>query len=191
MASRITILNESTNLSVALSLDVVEQETYSGQATVTRHPVERGVAVGDHVRPEPRPLEWVGSVSELPMDGAGGVEKDRLTRTLEVLESLRLATDLFTVTTPQAIRDSTHLTSYTARHAAAMPGVLEVTVRFEEIEVVEGRRVKVKVAPRAPDSTKGKVDEGRQVATPAPAEATRKSIAARAFDGDFNVFGGQ
>lgn len=190
MASRITILDESTNLSVALVLDVVEQETYSGQATVTRHPVERGVSVADHVRPEPRPLEWVGSVSELPLEGTG-LETDRLTRTLEVLESLRVSPHLYTVTTPQAIRASTHLTSYSARHSSTAPGVLEVTLRFEEIPVVEARRVQVKQPKRAPDSTKPKADAGRQVATSASPEARRKSIAARLTDGDFNVFGGE
>lgn len=183
--ARITVLNESSNLEVALVLDVIEQETYTAEAEVTRHPVERGASVGDHVRPEPRPLEWSGSLSETPLDGTGR-ERDRLKRALEVLEQLRTSEDLYTVTTATAVYTSMHLVSYSARHSTALHGALDVTVRFEEVRVVQARTVRVKLPKRGPKPVS---KDGKQTTTAASAEAKRKSIAARLVDGDFNLFG--
>lgn len=191
MPNRIVILDETANLTVALTLDVIDSETHSGKATITKHPVEKGVDVASHVRPDPRPFTWSGALSELPMNGQPR-DKDRLKVALMVLEDLRLSTSLFTVATSHAIYSSMHLSSYTATHGKGMPGALDVTVAFEELHVVDAQRVNVKlpkVPKKGPDATKGSSSDGKQVPVAASADAKRKSLMARGWDGDFNIFG--
>jgi hypothetical protein len=48
----------------AVVLDATVEERHSARSTVSRHPVERGVDVSDHVRPEPRELALDVAVSD-------------------------------------------------------------------------------------------------------------------------------
>jgi hypothetical protein len=183
MANTISILNEGNNLEVDLKLDVIDQESYSGDVELPRHPVEEGVSVTDHVRPLPRPLEVRGGIGEVDASTAAddtvGRDRARLIETLERLEELRLSGDLFTVVTPLQFRESMHLKSYKCGHSKEFPGTLDVTLNFEEMRVVSPQRVKVKIPKKGPDRTKGGSKDGNQVARPADEDSTRKSLAKR------------
>jgi hypothetical protein len=59
-------------------IDVSLSETHSLSADVTEHPVEDGVNITDHVRPQPRTVQVEGLVTnhptELPLSHVGGVQ---------------------------------------------------------------------------------------------------------------------
>lgn len=51
----------------AVEIDAILSEGHSATADVTRHPVERGADVSDHIVPHPKTLEIVGAVSDFPV----------------------------------------------------------------------------------------------------------------------------
>lgn len=68
----------AANLTIGtIWIDVSIRETHSLSAEVTEHPVEDGVNITDHVRPQPRVIQLEGMVTnhptELPLSHAGGV----------------------------------------------------------------------------------------------------------------------
>jgi hypothetical protein len=182
MADTITIFYETSGLEVALRLDIIEQETFSGDVELPRHPVEKGAPVNDHVRPQPQPLEVRGSISSTSMTDEEGTDRDRLSRTLDVLTELAESADLVTVVTPLRVREHMHLKSFRATHDTGLPGTLGVSLNFEPMNVVESQRVKVTLPKKAPDRTKAAANGGKQVASATSSEAKRKSLAARGVD---------
>lgn len=68
----------AANLTIGtIWIDVALSEKHSLTADVTEHPVEEGVNITDHVRPQPRTVQLEGLVTnhptELPLSHAGGV----------------------------------------------------------------------------------------------------------------------
>jgi len=66
-----------TGQSYTITLDASVRETHTASSTVTDHPVERGSAVSDHIRPDPDTLTmeaWISNTPHfLPGDHMGGV----------------------------------------------------------------------------------------------------------------------
>lgn len=54
-----------------VEIDAILSEGHAATAEVTRHPVERGPDVSDHIVPHPRTLEIVGAVSDFPVIPSG------------------------------------------------------------------------------------------------------------------------
>jgi hypothetical protein len=68
----------AANLTIGtIWIDVSLSETHQLSAQVTEHPVEDGVNITDHIRPQPRSIQIEGIVTnhpiELPLSHAGGV----------------------------------------------------------------------------------------------------------------------
>ncbi len=53
--------------SVSIEFDAVMRENHTNTVTVTSHPVEKGAAISDHIRPEPDKLSIEGWVSDTPL----------------------------------------------------------------------------------------------------------------------------
>lgn len=169
-----------------LTFDAILRENHQGTVTVTRHPVERGAAVTDHFQAEPLVLTLEGAVSEFSLDGDADA---RIARALELLEELKLLGELVTVATPHRTYDSMKLISYDASRDPARSGQVRASLSFESVRVVDSQVIAV-TDRRAPARSKGKLDEGKQVATEAPAVVVNKSAALKLYDGDYNFFGG-
>lgn len=50
-----------------IALDASIQETHTATNTITDHPVEKGINVADHIRPEPDQLSIEGEISNTPI----------------------------------------------------------------------------------------------------------------------------
>lgn len=62
-------LNTSTGIPVPLAvLDVVKDEAVEFSAEVTRHPVEAGQEVTDHIQKQPTTIRLKGTISNTPLD---------------------------------------------------------------------------------------------------------------------------
>lgn len=71
---------ENNSQTFSIRVDATVAETHSFVNTVTDHPVERGAAITDHVRPDPVRISISGMISNhphyLPEDHVGGSEED-------------------------------------------------------------------------------------------------------------------
>ena len=50
-----------------VTFDVIESETHEGLSEITAHPVEKGVEITDHVRPQPDRLSLIAYVTNQPI----------------------------------------------------------------------------------------------------------------------------
>jgi hypothetical protein len=88
-----------------LTLDATTSETHEISAVVTDHPVEKGVNISDHVRPEPDVIKLEGVVSNtpifLPPDYSEGAE----------LVTDQLGNVVGTIVSPTGIRETATVTA--------------------------------------------------------------------------------
>lgn len=182
----VSIIYQHNGQDVALSFDAILREQHRGSAKVTRHPVERGAAVTDHVNEDPDVVSIEAAVSEVSVDGSAVA---RIARALDILAELKSAGELVTVATPHRTYDDMKLVSYDGGREAARSAQLRVSLTFERVRIVASQTVKV-LERRAPSRAKDKVDDGKQVTTEAPASVANKSALVKIVDGDFNFFGG-
>ena len=163
-----------------VAIDCTVTETHTATATVTKHPVESGANITDHIRPEPVQLSVTGIVSDTPIGSkqvqraidAGGAKvqiTENETPTSAAgfgrtawakLEAIRVAAKPVKVTTRDRTYESMALTSLTVPKEAKNSGALYFTAQFEQVRIVFNRTTKVVVA-KAPKSHK-KQDTGKQ-----------------------------
>lgn len=127
-----------------IHVDATLQETHSFVNTVTDHPVERGSALTDHVRPDPVRVSLSGMISNhphyLPQDNIGGVEED--SQTVDV--NIPGRTRVFPITSPtdglRTITDGTPpspaVLVFSQRGYAASAKVLTFTLSFDRVRAV-------------------------------------------------------
>lgn len=187
-----------------LALDCTVTETHTATSTVTKHPVESGSNITDHIRPEPVQLSITGIVSDTPIGARevqraieiGGVSvqiKQQETPTSPTgfgraawskLDAMRLAAKPVTVLTRDKKYESMAIVSLTVPKEAKTGGALYFTAQFEQVRIVFNRSTKVVVA-KAPKSHK-KQDTGKQPT--AELEAPKNySSEMRDFAGDAGV----
>jgi len=187
-----------------LALDCTVTETHTATSTVTKHPVESGSNITDHIRPEPVQLSITGIVSDTPIGARevqraieiGGVSvqiKQQETPTSPTgfgraawskLDAMRLAAKPVTVLTRDKKYESMAIVSLTVPKEAKTGGALYFTAQFEQVRIVFNRSTKVVVA-KAPKSHK-KQDTGKQP-TAELAKPKNYSSEMRDFAGDAGV----
>ena len=163
-----------------LALDCTVTETHTATSTVTKHPVESGSNITDHIRPEPVQLSITGIVSDTPIGARevqraieiGGVSvqiKQQETPTSPTgfgraawskLDAMRLAAKPVTVLTRDKKYESMAIVSLTVPKEAKTGGALYFTAQFEQVRIVFNRSTKIVVA-KSPKSHK-KQDTGKQ-----------------------------
>ena len=163
-----------------LALDCTVTETHTATSTVTKHPVESGSSITDHIRPEPVQLSITGIVSDTPIGARevqraieiGGVSvqiKQQETPTSPTgfgraawskLDAMRLAAKPVTVLTRDKKYESMAIVSLTVPKEAKTGGALYFTAQFEQVRIVFNRSTKIVVA-KSPKSHK-KQDTGKQ-----------------------------
>ena len=187
-----------------LALDCTVTETHTATSTVTKHPVESGSNITDHIRPDPVQLSITGIVSDTPIGARevqraieiGGVSvqiKQQETPTSPTgfgraawskLDAMRLAAKPVTVLTRDKKYESMAIVSLTVPKEAKTGGALYFTAQFEQVRIVFNRSTKVVVA-KAPKSHK-KQDTGKQP-TAELAQPKNYSSELRDFAGDAGV----
>lgn len=182
----VSLLYQEGNRAVALELDAELRESFKSGVQLTRHPVEEGQPVTDHLQGEPCTYEVEGILSASTGTGDAATQEARVAAALDVLEELRLSGDLLTVATQHRTMRNMHLRTCVADRDSGRAGRVRVHLSFEEVLVARTEQIRiVEARRRVPARTKGKLDEGRQVTAKAPVEVVRKSVLAAGVDGDY------
>lgn len=182
-----------------VAIDCTVTETHTATATVTKHPVESGANITDHIRPEPVQLSVTGIVSDTPIGSkqvqraidAGGAKvqiTENETPTSAAgfgrtawakLEAIRVAAKPVKVTTRDRTYENMALTSLAVPKEAKNGGALYFTAQFEQVRIVFNRTTKVVVA-KAPKSHK-KQDTGKQPTAEETPSQTRSALSGDVF----------
>jgi len=181
---------------IALELDVAPTETYEASVEVTKHPVETGSAISDHVSPTPSRITLEGLITNTPirtprtqtrglarapasitLTVAGQEVRvqlaqwsgplDRVRECDELLASLVNAGVSVTLTTSLRVTEHLILVRYSVARTVDNGSALPVTLEFEQIRVVSTSRVAVPAVRRLQTPQA----RGQQPAAPAPSSA--------------------
>lgn len=162
---------------VGLEIDVTPTEGYESTAEVTKHPVETGSAIADHVRPGNPTITITGMITHAPVRvpttqtrglarAAGNVDlrvggetvRVTLQRWSGPLDRVRGCDALFTelveagtvvsLSTALRVTDGLVITRYKVDREAATGDALPVTLEFEKIRTVSTARVAVPAVRR-------------------------------------------
>lgn len=174
-----------------LEIDLLISESPSGVASVTKHPVEVGADVADHVRPEPRALRLECMITNTPIDidpkpgmsyndfatpprfdlDAPVQYSDRAKWADDTLERIREKALLCRVLTSKREYKDMVLTSYDPARTKDTGDALHFALTFERIIKVQTKLVEVKqtAVPGA------KVNRGAQPTKTAEAPVEQKA----------------
>lgn len=150
-----------------LFIDVVTEEQHSLSSQVTDHPVEIGVNIVDHMKPEPRQLMIHGVIAAAPLKAQAGDESP--TRTRDQWEILTRARDkalLAIVTTEIETYDSMVLSDVRAPRTSQDSEWLKVDLTFKQIRKVA---TETAIEPPRPRDRR-QVNRGTQAVREAPSQ---------------------
>jgi len=144
-----------------LPMDLAEKEDHVLKSAITKHPVETGVDITDHIRPEPRTLTLTGVVVSNTPIGAIAADPSRQGRNDFAGNTYRFLRDLWA--TPRTVVVVTGLERYESMAMATLQipreskdaGALVYTVTFEEVQIKQQRRATVLLP-----ATAGEIDLG-------------------------------
>lgn len=182
----------------ALEIDAVEVMGFEALAEVTKHPVERGSDIADHVRPGNGTVSLEGTITDapilLPSTQMGGVTLapgtvtlpdgsratvqrfsgtvDRVRACDEVLRSLADAGALVSLTTGLRTVASLAIVRCRVERNAETGGAIRVTLELERVRIATTARAPVPAVRRA----QVRLDRGAQ-------PADNRSFLARVLDG--------
>lgn len=145
-----------------VQLDATVNEAHERSAAVTQHPVEQGVNITDHVRPEPATISIDGVVSGTPLVNLSKIAlglpaNDAPDEAWKTLLNIWRNGATVTVTTSLHSYENMVITSLTVRRDASLGKVLSCSIKFTEI---------IRVSTQAAD-----------VPTPVePSQAKKKSL---------------
>lgn len=178
-----------------VELDASISESHELTATATKHRVERGVRIADHVRPEPVVLTIEGLITNTPISRSqqtravefGGSSFLSATSTASPfgvpgyaeeafakLDAIRLAGELVTVVTNLRTYDNMALTSLVVPRDRSTGDALRFTAKLEELIFVENKITTI-VQQADPRANK-KVKLGRQAKSVIKAAKTMRKI---------------
>lgn len=134
----------SDGQSTSLTLDVVPNETHASSNTLTDNPVENGLNVTDHSRPDPNNLTMDCLVSNTPLGQP--VDSTRALTAYNTLEQLRLSGTLCTVVTTLKTYTSMGIVSISATRKSENYNALEFTIVFKFVRIVQNKLTTVRVS---------------------------------------------
>ena len=166
---------------ILLELDAAIDETHERSAEVSKHPVEEGADVSDHVKVSPRRLTINGIITASPLDGTP--DESREEEAWEILNRILEAGDTLTVSTTLHTYENMVLTGFSVvrdgKRRIAPP------LTFEEVRKVKQEWVslppEVIKRPKAQSGATETSDKGTQPPKVVE-EKTKKSKLASAMD---------
>lgn len=155
-----------------LELDASIEETHSTRNEITKHPIEEGADVADHVRPEPDTLQITGQISNHPLDKfdvtsfISGIPDPRRADTAygELLAMQYFAERLTVVTTLNTYVDMV-IVSLDVPRNAKLGNVVRFTATLEQIRTVVSDTVTAGTPDTALAQVKPKVAKGKKPGT--------------------------
>lgn len=172
---------------VVVSMDAVKEERYSFENTITKHPVEKGVDISDHVRPEPYTLEMDCIISNTPLSSAQkarqvsingvklstttakaasalGAQQSLAQTGYDNLLKLRNDGTLVTVFATTGQHHSMAISRLSVNRKASNSDSLEFTIVFQFVRVVDSNQTRVVTSKDK--RTPKKVKNGNQATKP-------------------------
>lgn len=184
----VTFFDESDPANVRVipfRLDAVPEQQHRMAARATDHEVESGVAVTDHVRPEPRTLTMQAVVSRSSFVDTADTSPTALRDAWAALLDARDRALLGVVVTEIATYEDMVLIEAQSSRAAADGTWLRAELTFRELRIVQTQSVADPVPARARD--RRRVDRGAQGTEEAPERL--ESIAHRGLSGVAELLG--
>lgn len=139
----------ATRLNALLVFDATIKETHRGRNTITRQPVEQGVDITDHVRPEPDELmlETLTTNSPITIDDIAAADSTYAQETYQQL--LQLKNDATFLTVSTGIRDYQNMiiSSLDVDRDKLTGQVLSAKIGFQSVLVVSSQTVPAPAKP--------------------------------------------
>ncbi len=177
----------------AIELEATLQESFTGTAAVTDHPVEDGADITDHIRRQPETLELRGIVSNYPLVvlssararpiQPGGDPSQRAEEAFAFLRDLKDRGQTVDVSTTLSDYFNFAITSISVTRDKDSRQIVDLSISLREIQIARTEQV---AAPATKEpQRKGRSSKGRKPKTtpPAPAAQKSQSILAGLFGG--------
>jgi hypothetical protein len=161
--------------------DVTVSQLHRSGNTVTRHPIETGATVTDHIAAEPDGLQLECFWTNTPVQYLASLRnpRDRAQREYEKLMDLHVKGYLSTIITALREYDQMALTRLEAPRDSATGAGVQVTLEFVRVSFAESQLVD---APQPTvERAKPKKADGRQSKKPASRAVENKSLLLKAF----------
>lgn len=130
-----------------LEIDVTTKESHGRRSTITKHKVEEGSQVSDHIVKENQTFSIDGVVGEDSLEPTDGFTK-MTSQLKDRLESAYNNSELLTVETSFKTYENVVLVGYSIPREVGHGDSLFVTLDFEEIRFATTKTVKVDKVPK-------------------------------------------
>jgi hypothetical protein len=160
-----------------LEFDACLNETHTGSASTTDHPVEAGADMTDHIRREPEELQLVGMVSDTPLlflasfraqaSVPGGDPQNRAQDAYGFIKTIKDSGQLVQVTTTLRDYANMALVSLSVVRDKDKGKVVEMSITLREIVIATTEQVEAPTpanAARGKKSKQGKKQKGAETA---------------------------
>ena len=190
----ITLLLKKTSAKIgSVTLDASLRERHLSTAKATDHPVEKGTAITDHIRPEPLQLVIEGVVSNTPLpsptastqqhtqgttqfESRGEQDLERAGKAYTDLQKILDDAETVDVVTALRTYENMALISLEVPRDAKSGQAVAFTATLKQIRTVQTKKTKVEEPKAKPKANKGKKPAGA-----APPEK-EKTIAKLGYD---------
>lgn len=158
----------------AVEFDAALSETHVGNAEVTKHPVEVGADISDHVRRQPEQLTINGIVSNTPLVFFASLQESprRAEEAYGKLKELKDNGTVISVVTSLREYANMVITGFTVTRDAQNGQVLNCTLDLVEVLTAEVQTAEVPVPEEGVPNKSGASALGTQAAGPATAAQT-------------------
>lgn len=151
----------------AVEMDASLSESHQAANEVTRHPVEQGSDITDHVRRQPERVTITGVITDTPTTLGGALEENRSLSAFEKFLEMKDRADLVTVVTSLRQYSNMVIESYSIPRDARRGQSVEITLNL--VEILTAQIAEIPPEPAAgTQSSRGTVDLGSQGTTALP-----------------------
>jgi len=163
----LTLLFPKSKVRVGLvNFDATIRESHRKANEVTSHPVEAGVEISDHIRPQPEeieingvvsntPIQFLPSEAKSPLEGTVARAANRAEVAYKELQRVMDDGELVTVVTKLRAYGNMAITSFAVDREAATGNVLNATLALRQVVTVESQ-VTAEPIPKAKGNSKSK-----------------------------------
>jgi hypothetical protein len=126
----------------AVQVDFLEAETHNWDVAITRHPVEKGASIVDHIQPQPRRCVISGMVSDISLNlfefatAINPFSESKVLSLINFLEELYSKQKLVTLATKYQTYENMAVTSITFERNARIGQRVPYQITFEEVRLV-------------------------------------------------------
>ncbi len=186
--TRVAIIDEATQF---IEFEATISASHQGSATITKHPVEAGSNVTDHIRTEPDTLNLDVVVSDTPLiilaslraepSVPGGNPRTRSVDAYEFIKGIKDKGKTVSISTKLRDYDSMAISSIGITQDAVTGNIARMSIDFEEIKIATTQTVDVP-EPVNP-SRKPKESIGKTSKAPATPKVTENVSVLRGLFG--------